>query len=194
MSYFKMTTMKQIILITSLLLILSCKQGSDKGTINNYPDSSKNSTARTDTNKQSVSPAEAKIEKDDTPINTALTFINSYVDNCNKIKESVDIVKWVNASNLATKRFKIEVKKIIEDAYKEDPEIGLDADPIFDAQDYPDKGFELDTFDSKTSYMVIKGKNWPTFKLTMKMIKENNEWLVDGCGMINIPNNKRSAR
>lgn len=83
--------------------------------------------------------------------------------------------------------FKLEYKKA-------DPEIGLDADPIFDAQDYPDKGFELETFDSKTNYLVVKGKNWTDFKLRIKMVLENDRWLVDGCGIINIPHDKRIAR
>jgi len=72
-------------------------------------------------------------------------------------------------------------------AGKVDPELGLDEDPIFDAQNYPDKGFELAAFDSKTNYVVVKGKNWPDFKLTLKMVAENNTWLVDGCGLIKIP-------
>ena len=72
--------------------------------------------------------------------------------------------------------------------------MGLGADPIFDAQDYPDQGFELDSFDSETNFIVVKGKNMSDFKLTIKMVNENENWLVDGCGMINIPNDKRLKR
>jgi hypothetical protein len=32
------------------------------------------------------------------------------------------------------------------------------------------------------------------YQLTLKMVLENDNWLVDGCGIINIPNDKRSAR
>jgi hypothetical protein len=94
----------------------------------------------------------------------------------------------------ATLGFKTELKRLVDEAYKLEPEIGLDADPIFDAQDYPDKGFELDSFDDKTNYIVVKGKDRPDFKLTIKMISKNNNWLVDGCGIINVPIDKRSAR
>ena len=83
---------------------------------------------------------------------------------------------------------------MIEEAFKIEPELGLDFDLIFDAQDYPDEGFELESFDNKTNYVVVKGKNWTDFRLTIKMVLENNKWLVDGCGIINIPNDKRSAR
>jgi len=117
-----------------------------------------------------------------------------YVDNCNKMQESIGVVEWVNSNNLTTSHFKTELKSIIDEAYKIDPEMGLDADPIFDAQDYPDKGFELESFDNKTNYIVVKGKEWIDFKLTMKMVLESDNWLVDGCGIINIPNDKRIAR
>lgn len=124
----------------------------------------------------------------------ALTFINAYVDNCNKMKESIGVVEWTNSNKLTTQRFKTELNRLMEEAYKLEPEIGLDADPIFDAQDYPDKGFELESLDNKTNYVVVKGKNWPNFKLTIRMIKENNYWLVDGCGIVNIPITKRKSR
>ena len=133
-------------------------------------------------------------QKDSLSIDVALKFINSYVDNCNKMKESIGVDKWVNSNSLTTSSFKTELKRIMDEANKLEPEIGLDADPIFDAQDYPDKGFELNTFDSKTNYIVVKGKNWVDFQLTIKMVLENNNWLIDGCGIINIPIDKRIAR
>ena len=141
-----------------------------------------------------VSSTETQIDKGNAPADIALTFINSWVDNCNKRKESIGIIEWVNSNNLATNRFKTEVKTMIEDAFKIESEYGLGFDPIFDAQDYPDEGFELESFDSETNFVVVKGKNWADFKLTIKMVLENNKWLVDGCGIVNVPNDKRSTR
>jgi len=137
---------------------------------------------------------QSTVVKNENPIKTALTFINSYVDNCNKMKESIGVIEWVDSNKLTTNRFKTELKRIMEEAYKLEPEIGLDADPIFNAQDYPDKGFELVSFDSTTNILLVKGKNWPEFKLTIRIVKENANWLVDGCGMVNIPNDKSVAR
>ncbi len=168
--------MKLIIIISTIVLYSSCGQNSSNKT------------------EKEVSSIESNKLNDNLPVVNALKFINMYVDNCNKMKESTEIVEWVNSNNLTTSHFKTELKSIIDEAYKIDPEMGLGIDPIFDAQDYPDKGFELESFDNKTNYIVVKGKEWTDFKLTMKMVLESDNWLVDGCGIINIPNDKRIAR
>jgi hypothetical protein len=123
-------------------------------------------------------------------IDNALTFINDYVDFCNNMTPSISTLDWISANTLTTPNFKSRLKTVIEDANKLDPEMGLGADPIFDAQDYPDKGFEFDSIDSLNNLITLKGIDWPDFKLTIKMARQNFVWLVDGCGMINMPTNK----
>lgn len=115
----------------------------------------------------------------------ALQFINAYVENCNKRKEAMDVVDWVRKSDMTTEAFSKALTSLLDEALKEEPEIGLDADPIFNAQDYPDKGFELESYDKTSHLIVVKGKERPDFTLTIKMREENNNWLVDGCGMVN---------
>ncbi len=110
------------------------------------------------------------------------------------MNKSVGYAKFVNSSSLTTNNFKTELKKIVDNATNEDPEMGLDFDPIIDGQDHPDQGFELESFDSKTNFAVVKGKNLPDFKVTIKVVLEGNKWLVDGCGVINIPKDKQSKR
>jgi len=126
--------------------------------------------------------------------NNALAFINGYVENVNKMKQAVGIIDWVNSNKLATNEFKLELKRIVDEAYKNDPELGIEADPIFDAQDNPSEGFVLESFDDKTNYLIVKGIDWPDFKLTMRIKNVNGVWLVDGCGIVNIPNEKRTNR
>ena len=127
-------------------------------------------------------------------IENALKFINEYVANSNKIGDRIYIIDWVNSNNLTTKSFKAELKRIIENAYKTEPKVGLNFDPVLDAQDYPKNGFELEAFDEKTNYLIIRGKDWQEFKLTMKITLVNEHWLVDGCGLINIPETKKAKR
>ena len=168
--------MKQIAFFLILILIASCGE-----------------TSNTERTMEQSSP-KLEEQKGNLPVDVALNFINSYVDNCNKMKKSTGVVEWVKSNNLTTKNFQTELKKIVDEAYKAEPELGLDADPIFNAQDYPDKGFELESFDSKTNFVVVKGKEWADFKLTIKLVLLNETWLVDGCGIINIPNEKQIAR
>ena len=75
-----------------------------------------------------------------------LKFINDYCEFCNnKLKKQSTITaeNWINKNDLLTESFKKSYKDIVETAYKEDPELGLDFDPIFDAQDFPQNGFEF---------------------------------------------------
>lgn len=116
----------------------------------------------------------------------AINFINGYVKNCNKMKEAVPVVEWVDKSESVTQEFKTALKKLMDDAYLSEPETGLDADPIFNAQDYPENGFDLEKVDRSNNMVYLKGIDWPDFKLIIRMKKQNDRWLVDGCGMVNM--------
>ncbi len=177
---------KQIFFLTTLLLT-SCGQKYKTG---------ENEIAKTlkDSTTQSLPITTLETESTDIKYDKALTFINGYVDNCNKMGEAIDIVDWVNSNDLTTNDFKVELKRILDEANKKEPEVGLDFDPILDAQDFPDKGFELESADEKTNYLTVRGKDWENFKLTIKIIEKNRDWLVDGCGIINIPIDKRAGR
>ena len=117
-------------------------------------------------------------------IQTGLSFINSYVQNCNKMRSAQGAVEWVSNQNQVTISFKTKLKTMVEEAYKLEPVMGLDADPLFDAQDYPDKGFELESYNPQTGVLVVKGIDWPEFKVTMKLVKQKGKWLVDACGSV----------
>jgi hypothetical protein len=119
----------------------------------------------------------------------ALRFMDGYAKFCNSHQRNVD--HWVKCNTLLTERFKSAYKKMIDDAYRADPEVGLDFDPIFDAQDYPEKGFKVLKYDSASGYVTLCGKNWREFVVTVKVVFQNNRWLVDGAGIINIPKDKQ---
>ena len=165
-----------LIIFTTALLIVSCKQA-DKAT-------------GSEELKNTMTEPLRKNNK----VEIALAFMNAYINNANKMDKSINLVDYIQADSFTTNTFKSELKKIVDDAYRIDPELGPEADPIFDAQDYPDKGFELESMDEKLNYLILKGKNWPDFKVTIKVVEENGKWLVDGCGMVNIPADKRAAR
>lgn len=124
------------------------------------------------------------------PETIGLNFINDYMRNI----ENLDFVEWIEKYPRTTKSFKLEIKRLLDEAEKETPGYGLGFDPILDAQDYPDKGFELKSIDTISGYMIIVGKDWVDFEVTIKLIEENNKWMIDGCGMVNIPMDKQSSR
>ncbi len=184
--------MKKIILILTILSIISCKKNIEGESPELKKVSEENNNPKTEINSQLIE--EKEIKKDNSPENTALTFINSYIIDSNKMNKSVGYLNFVESSNLTTKSFKIELQKIVDEAEKLDPEMGLDFDPIIDGQDYPYEGFELKHFDTKSNFIIVKGKNWADFEVTMKLIFENEKWLIDGSGIVNIPKNNQSKR
>ena len=130
-------------------------------------------------------------EKPDTTV--ALQFINSYVRfTLSENKTTPPLTTWIQNNTLLTPSFKTQYQSIVDKATKDDPEMGLDADPILDAQDLPEEGFVLKQSDPATGYLTVRGKDWKDFELTMKLVQQNGKWLVDGSGYINIPQNKQA--
>ena len=136
------------------------------------------------------------IEKQAIPdFKIALQFINDYTEFCLlKIKQKSSEMNWIQSNPLLTDKFKNIYKSTLDSAYKADPELGLDFDPIFDAQDFPDKGFSILKTDSLENYVTVNGNDWKDFELVLKIAFVDNKWLVDGAGIINIPDDKRAKR
>ncbi|MGP1500397.1 MAG: hypothetical protein ACTTJM_01250 [Bergeyella cardium] len=124
-------------------------------------------------------------EQQDTASSVALKFINSYIKALNSTS---NIGAWVNKNKLVTKEFKVAYKKLTAR--------DLDADPILDAQDYPDGGYKLVSYDKKTNYVAVnpKGEDWGDYKVLIKMKNIQGKWFVDGCGIVNIPASKQGRR
>ncbi|KOS07282.1 hypothetical protein AM493_15480 [Flavobacterium akiainvivens] len=163
-----------LVLVSALTLFTSCK----------------NDTGVTEVKPEGIETAVSANSQPDAKV--ALTFINDYLDNINKMNEATGLTEWLSARTDATKGFKTEVKRIIDEAYKADPELGLGFDPLIDGQDAPER-MELKSVD-KNGYILLKGKDWADFELVMKLKQENGKWLVDGCGIVNIPESKRAPR
>ena len=122
--------------------------------------------------------------------NVALKFINDYTTFCETLSSLSKDSTWIESNKLLTENFKMRYKFILDSAQKEEPEVGLDFDPIIDAQDFPDHGFELLSTDNQTGFLKVKGKDLPDFVITMKVVYQNGLWLVDGSGIVNIPKDK----
>lgn len=174
---------KYFLLLMAVAVMFSCKENKQEAIEANV-----NAEKVAD----AVAPAEEKAADrlSNQYAGVALNFINGYKQDCDNLNDRKDTL-FVEESPYVTSGFKSELKRIMEEAEKEDPEMGLGFDPIFDAQDYPDQGFEIKSVDEKTGYVVVQGKDWKEFLLTMQVVNENGKWLVNGCGIINIPQDKR---
>jgi len=144
--------------------------------------------------KQSVSKEKEVVIEQNEARNIALEFINNYVEFCNDRNSELDITEWISEQPNITEKFNNELKKTITEAKKIDSESGLGFDPIFDAQDYPDNGFEFDNSDKKPEFITVKGKEWSDFKLKIKMERKNEQWLINGIGIINMSEKEQIKR
>src|SRR4030095_5018719 len=126
--------------------------------------------------------------------NVSLSFINDYTKFCAKPGQLTKTGDWIRNNSLLTDNFKNRYKNLLDSAQKKDPELGLGFDPIFDAQDFPEKGFSILKIDTLNRYVTVAGNDWKEFELVLKVEQGNNKWLVDGAGVINIPEDKRAKR
>lgn len=150
-----------------------------------------NTPLKAATGKQTI-PAEKQTTPDFT---VALQFINDYAAFCEPgSKQKLSDKNWIQHNPLLTKNFKDRYKAILDSAKLIDPELGLGFDPIFDAQDFPDKGFSILKTDAPGNYVTVVGTDWKEFELVLKLAFINNKWLVDGAGIINIPKDKQAKR
>ena len=144
-----------------------------------------------------VKPATSTIAPENhvTPdFNVALNFINDYTKFCTKTDQRSSEAEWIKQNSLLTDNFKNRYRGLMDSAQKKDPELGLGSDPIFDAQDFPEKGFSIVKVDTLSGYVTVAGNDWKEFELVLKVEQEHDKWLVDGAGVINIPDDKRAKR
>lgn len=155
--------MKHILILILLLLITSCKESSN----------SRIKNLKSSPNKD---------------YNVAVNFINDY--NKEFLKPKSETSEWLSKNKSITTNLINKYIQILDSAKIADPELGLDFDPILNAQDSDENGFEIKKIDSLLGLVIVRGKSIPNFEITLKVIEENGTTLVDGAGIINIPKSK----
>jgi hypothetical protein len=119
----------------------------------------------------------------------ALRFINDY--NREFLNPTSETLEWLSKNKITTQNLIENYKQMLDSAEITDPELGLDFDPIINAQDSDEQGFEIKKIDSINGYVTVCGKSAPNFEIVLKVIEKNGITLVDGSGVINIPKSKR---
>jgi hypothetical protein len=119
----------------------------------------------------------------------ALKFINDY--NKEFLNPNSEALGWLSENKTVTQNLVQRYKQMLDSAEIADPELGLDFDPIINAQDSDEQGFEIKEIDSILGYVTVSGKSAPDFEIVLKVIEKNGVSLVDGSGVINIPKSKQ---
>lgn len=153
----KPKTMKNIQLIVVLLVFTSCSEA-----VNNE--------------------SSGEINNSHFPDSVALNFINEYVSFSNNIHFDHDINEWVKNNPNVTDDFKQEAKSFTMASSRD---TGLDFDPIFNAQDYPEEGFEIKEV-SRSQLYTLCGKEWKEFEIKIQLTQVGDDWFVDGAGALNM--------
>jgi hypothetical protein len=119
----------------------------------------------------------------------ALKFINDY--NKEFLNPHSEALDWLSKNKTITQNLLQRYKQMLDSAEIADPELGLDFDPIVNAQDSDEQGFVIKKIDSTLGYVTVSGKSAPNFEIVLKVIEKNGVTLVDGSGVINIPKSKQ---
>jgi hypothetical protein len=122
-------------------------------------------------------------------------FINSYIKYNNAVyqqKTKQTVLEWLHTNKTITQNFTQSYQQLVAQAEKEDPELGLDFDPILDAQDYPEQGVKIVNCEAQSGFVTLAGKDkeWESFKVVVNVLNKR----VDGAGVINIPKDKQASR
>jgi len=144
----------------------------------------------TDTTENNI-PETAKTTVDYT---VATQFISDYTHFINTSTDPKATLSWIQHNKLLSSGFKENYTRIIEEAWKTDPELGLGFDPIFDGQDYPDNNYTITAIDSLNGFVSVSSSNWTDFVVVIRVVQNGKQSQVDGSGIINIPENKRAQR
>lgn len=121
--------------------------------------------------------------------NVALKFINDY--NEDFFNPRNETLEWLSKNKVVTKNLIDRYKQMVDSAENDEPELGLEFDPIINGQDSDDQGFEIAEIDSLNGYVIVQGRSYPEYKIVLKVIEKNGATLVDGSGVINIPKSKQ---
>jgi hypothetical protein len=118
--------------------------------------------------------------------NVAIEFINEYNSKVMISMPGMDRDSFLRNSNVASVKLINAYHKLVVEAEKKDPEMGLDQDPFLEAQDGYETGFEIENCNKETGEVIVKSRENQEYKLRLKLEIENKKTKVTGCGSVNI--------
>ena len=146
------------------------------------------------------------------PERIATEFLNEYVKKDKQYTSAEDseekLANWIYENKILTDSFKTEYSKYLmgfkmwlcmeydDDCYLNPDSLSYEEEqflqnygghPIRQGNGgFPEK-FLLVTYNPETGIATFRGKNWLDYKVFVKVIQQDRNWMIDGAGQVNIP-------
>lgn len=121
----------------------------------------------------------------------AIRFVQDYLRQ--DLPSDSAAIGWVSRRADVTESFKKAHAKLLRDARKGHPELGLEFDPLLDAQDWPTGAMEW-KMDLAQGAMLLCVQDRPDITLTVQVVRRNHRLFLNGMGVIGIPDSLRAKR
>lgn len=121
---------------------------------------------------------------DQEPGAVAADFINSYLANPCLDKGYKAVIAWIGKCPDVTDGFRQRLAKLYRDAWKNDPELGYDADAILGGQDSADH-YRVKTakIDGDRAHVLLAGDgSQSNMQIKVDLVRAGGRWIVDGSG------------
>ena len=123
----------------------------------------------------------------------AVQVMNSYLQRIEQAPQA-DVTPWLRRHPLADASLAEAYAREQARGRGIDPQLGWGLDLLLDAQDYPDAGFELQHCGPLPGLLRLRGRDWPQFSLSVRLIDTPAGRRVAGAGRIAIEPAQRAPR
>jgi hypothetical protein len=116
----------------------------------------------------------------------------AFIDQPSSDSKTDPRIAFVKSKPYFSKGFVKALQKLIRDAERQDPELGLDYDPIINGQDLPEKGLRTAevTLQGDTAVASVERVGSEEKPLQVRLVRQKGVWLIDGIDELN-PRPKR---
>ncbi|MBK8800552.1 MAG: hypothetical protein IPN71_00560 [Fibrobacteres bacterium] len=121
----------------------------------------------------------------------AIRFVQDYLRQ--DLPSDSAAIDWVSRRPDVTESFKQAHAKLLREARKAQPDLGLEFDPILDAQDWPTGALDW-KMDLPQGAMLLCVRDRPDITLSVRIVHRRHRLALDGIGVIRIADSLRAKR
>lgn len=124
----------------------------------------------------SMSQAQSSIES---LVNNFFRSYLAFIEKPTKGDYESALIAWIQKQPSLTDAYKREFKKVVMGARKKDPELGLDYDPILNAQDVPEHSLKATAVKVNGNTASALAVEKSGFKIKIGLVKIKGKWLIN---------------